>query len=126
MELGSKINIGGEGVPKNREQGSGNSKYPSSEPCSLVDCARDKGNYLQGLAVQADGACALWSLWSPRSPNARDLGHPARYTYLMGLHFYAASLRAAQPSRATAQKANIMQEMKALREIGRASCRERV
>src|ERR1039458_2673902 len=33
----------------------------------------------------------------------------------MGLHFYAASLRAAQPSRATAQKANIMQEMKALR-----------
>src|ERR1035437_9264139 len=29
----------------------------------------------KGLAVQADGACAPWGLWYPRSPNARDL-HP--------------------------------------------------
>jgi hypothetical protein len=36
----------------------------------------------KGLAVQAGGACAPWDSWFPRSPSARDLGHP--HLLLMG------------------------------------------
>ena len=45
--------------------------------CDCFYCARGRGNHLQAPAVRPNARYSLaWGSWSPRSPNARDLGHP--------------------------------------------------
>src|ERR1035437_4594073 len=47
---------------------------------------RTFGQLCQAPAVRPTARYSLaWDLWSPRSPNARDLGHPAPgYSLVMG------------------------------------------